>query len=411
MTMRRATRLALFTWVWMLALSAWPAFATCTVDDQGPCYRYWYTDAVLLGEVRDSVQVGEQTVEGFSLGRTYLHRVEVLEGFRGVGAAGTVVSIESSTGECGFHVDVGERVFFYATRQKDGTLGATMYSRRFEDAEDDLDYARSASAGTAAARVYGEVLHREDPVLDASAFTPLANIAVRVRGAGFETKTTTDEHGHYSIRLPGAGSYEITVVPPPGMAHRALASNRVTIANPQECMRAEFQLLTNGRISGTVVDEATGRPIPNLVLRAGDDLQESKTTRSGAFDIGPLSAGEYRIEAMTGGGGVLLLPGSVSVASAKPTELRPLLARLTRPLSTVTFDFRGLPGDGWVEIREVSYGLQVGQEPEATFAIERGATVELHWSSGDERTRVATVTVDEQATRVRLSQLTWRPVQ
>lgn len=67
-------------------------------------------------------------------------------------------------------------------------LGATIYSRRFEHTEDDLDYARSASAGTAAARVYGEVLHRDDPVLDASAFTPLANIAVRVRGAGFEAR-------------------------------------------------------------------------------------------------------------------------------------------------------------------------------------------------------------------------------
>lgn len=407
--MRHATRLALFTWVWMLA-SAWPAFATCAVDDQGPCYRYWHTDAVLLGEVRDSVQVGEQTVEGFSLGRTYRLRVEVLESFRGVGAAGTVVSIETSTGECGFHVEVGQRVFFYATRQKDGTLGATMYSRPFEVAEDDLDYARSASAGTAAARVYGEVLHREDPVVDASAFTPLANIAVRVRGAGFDAKTTTDEHGHYSIRLPGAGRYELTVVPPPGMAHRAYASNTIAIENAQECKRAEFQLLTNGRINGTVVDEATGRPIPNLVLRAGDDLQQSKTTRSGAFDIGPLSAGEYRVEAMTGGGGVLLLPGSVSVASAKPTELRPVLARLTRPLATVTFDFRGLQGDGWVEIREVSYGLRVGEEPEARFAIEHGATLELHWSNGDERTRVTTVTIDEQTTRVRLSQLAWQPV-
>lgn len=43
------------------------------------------------------------------------------------------------------------------------------------------------------------------------------------------------------------------------------------------------------------------------MLRAGDDLQESKTDRSGAFDIGPLSAGNYRVEAMTGGGDVLLL--------------------------------------------------------------------------------------------------------
>jgi hypothetical protein len=93
MTKRQAARLALLASAWLLILSPRPAFATCVTDNQGPCYRYWHTDAVLLGEVRDSVQLGEQTVEGFSLCRTYRLRVEVLEGFRGVGAAGAVVFI------------------------------------------------------------------------------------------------------------------------------------------------------------------------------------------------------------------------------------------------------------------------------------------------------------------------------
>ncbi len=243
MTIRRAARLALLVGVWLLTLSARSAFAMCVTDNQGSCYRYWHTDAVLLGEVRDSVQVGEQTVEGFSLGRTYRLRVEVLEGFRGVGAAGAVVSIESSTGECGFHVEDGERVFFYATRRKDATLGATMYSRRFEDAEDDLDYARSAAAGTAAARVYGDVLHRDDTVVDSSPFTPLANVTVRVRGVGFDAKVTTDDEGHYSILLPGAGRYEVTVDPPPGMAQAFPSKSSIAIGKPQECMLANFQLL------------------------------------------------------------------------------------------------------------------------------------------------------------------------
>lgn len=411
MTIRHAARIAVLVWVSLLAVSARPAFASCVVDDQGPCYRYWHTDAVLLGEVRDKVLLAAQTVGGFTLGHTYRLRVEVVEGFRGAGPAGSVVAIDTFDGECGFDVAVGARVFFYAHRRKDGMLGASAYSRRFEDADQDLDYARAAVAGTAAARVYGKVLHRDDPVVDADSFTPLANVTVRVRGSGFDAKTTTDDEGHYTIRLPGVGRYEVAVEPPLGMADRSSLPSTVEIGNPQECMHAEFQLLTNGRIRGVVVDEASGRPIPNLVLRAGDDLQESKTDRSGAFDIGPLSAGDYQVEAMTGGGSVRLLSGTVTVRSARPTVLRPLVARLSRPLSTVTFDLTGLPGHGWIEIREVSYGVEVGREREATFAIERDQTLEIHWSSGDNGLKKATVTIDEDVTRVRLSHLAWRPAQ
>ncbi len=176
-------------------------------------------------------------------------------------------------------------------------------------------------------------------------------------------------------------------------------------------MRAEFQLLTNGRIRGVLVDEATGRPIPNLMLHASDSLQQAKTDRSGAFDIGPLSAGDYQVEAKTGGGSVRLLPGTVTVRPAQPTVLRPLVARLSRPLSTVTFDLTGLPGYGWIEIREVSYGVEVGREREATFAIERNETLELYWSSADSDTKRATLTIDQDVTHVRLSQLAWRPTQ
>jgi hypothetical protein len=409
MTIRHARRVAVLCWVSLLVVGSRPSLASCVVDDQGPCYRYWHTDAVLLGEVRDKVLVSAQTGGSFALGHTYVLRVAVLEAFRGAGPVGSMVAIETSSGECGFDVSVGARVFFYAHRRKDGTLGASSYSRPFEVADDDLDYARSANAGTAVARVYGEVLHRDDPVVDAGSFTSLSNVTVRVRGAGFDATTTTDDEGHYSIRLPGVGRFQVTVVPPPGMADRYPFPSDIEIRNPQECRRAEFHLLTNGRIRGVVVDEATGRPIPNLVLRAGDDLQESKTDRSGAFDIGPLSAGDYTVEAMTGGGIVGLLPGAVTVRSARPTVLRPLVARLSQPLQTVTFDLMGLPGDGWIEIREVSHGLRVGRDDVATFVIARDHTVELYWRRGDGDTTRATVTIDKDVTRVTLSQLTWRP--
>lgn len=118
-----------------------------------------------------------------------------------LGAPGeSVVDINVQGGECGFDAEVGERVFFYADRQNDGAFWASL------------------------------------------------GVTVRVRGRGFDATMATDDDGHYAMRLPGTGRYDVEVVAPRGMADRDPTPTSFEIANPQECLRADFQLLTNGRI-------------------------------------------------------------------------------------------------------------------------------------------------------------------
>lgn len=396
--------IAIVVWFSALIASARTAEASCTIDDQGPCYRYWHAERVLLGEIKDKVLLTKQLG-----GDNFQLRIAVIEGFRGVSPAESLVTINAYDGECGLNGRVGDRILFYADREKDGAFWASIYSMPVEISDADLVYARLASKNAAAAMVYGEVDHRDDRVRDAGAFTSLAGVTVRVRGKGFDVKTTTDVEGNYSIRLPGTGRYEVEVTAPDGTAHRMSGPTRFELTNAQECFHVGFQLLTNGRIGGVVIDERSGRPVPNLVLGAGNDGQQSRTDRSGVFDIGPLSAGEYRLRTATGGDGVTVVPGTVTVSSGKPTVVRPLVARFARPLVSVTFDLKNLPGDGWISMDPLALGLEIGQQKEVTIALEHGASLDIYWATSKE-TKKATFTVDEAVSRVKLSQLKWRPV-
>jgi hypothetical protein len=399
---RRVFCIAAVVWFAALMVSARPAEASCTIDDQGPCNRYWHTEMVLLGEVTDKVLLAKELG-----GDSFRLRVAVLEGFRGVGAAERFVTIHAREGECGVTTHVGERIFIYADREKDGAFWVSMYSGPLESSDEDLAYARMASTNAASALVYGEVRHRQDPVRDASSFTSLAGVTVRVRGKDFDATTTTDAEGEYSIRLPGAGRYEVDVIAPGGMAPRERTPTRFELANNQECFHAGFQLLTNGRIRGVVLDEQTGRPVPNLVLGVSFDVQQAKTDASGGFDLGPLSQGTYRLKAATGGGATFL-PGTVTVSSGQATAVEPLVVRFSRPLTSVTFDLTDLSADGWIEILSLSIAMEIGKQKEVTIALEQGVSLDLHWSTATER-KTATLKVDKATSRVKLSQLKWQP--
>lgn len=399
--------------VWLLTalVNARPADASCVVDNQGPCYRYWHTEMVVLGEVMERAVIGKQVVEEqYVIGSTFRLRLSVLERFRGVSDADAEVVLNAQDGECGFAPAVGDRVFVYANRDKDGAFWLSAYSSPLKYAKTDLAYARRAVRHAASAMVYGQVEHREDPVLDARAFTSLVGVRVRARGVGFDMTATTDGGGNYAIRLPGAGKYRIEVFPPRGMAEQYAGPTLFEIENPQECLRVDYQLLTNGRIRGVVVDEATGRPIPNLVVGAGDNFVSSKTTHTGAFDIGPFSKGNYELVARTGTGSVTLLPSAVRVASGRTTVLQPLTARLSRPLATVVLDLTGLSERGAIEFLFLGINIPIGRETEAAVALERGESFEVSWWNGTD-TRKATFTVDSDVARVKLSALAWQPAQ
>ncbi len=51
----------------------------------------------------------------------------------------------------------------------------------------------------------------------------------------------------------------------------------------------------------------------------------------------------------------------------------------------------------------------VGRTRSATFGVERGKTLELVRGVEDGDTKKATVTIDDDIVRIRLSELAWRP--
>ena len=402
---RAVLRIVLFSCLVTLLANARPAAGACVSDGQGPCYRYWKADAVLLGQVTEKVLIKKDV-----WGNSYRLRVAVMEAFRGVGPGESSVTLGVYDGECGLEVNVGDQMLFYGFRRKDGTLGASSDSTPFEDADEGLAYARLARRNAATAMVYGSVVQREENPEDIDSFTSLSGVTVHVRGEDFDATSVTDEDGRYSVQLPDAGTYEIEVVSPEGLANRGPLPASFALRNAQDCFNVDFQLTTNGRIRGVVIDAATRRPVPNLVVSSEEHYQRSKTDRSGAFDIGPLSAGAYRLAAETGSEDPTRLMDDVAVASGRATVMRPLVVRFARPLTSVTFDLADLPGGGVIVIRPVSMYVEIGREDAVTLALEHGAELDIDWTTG-EQTRTVKLTVDKNQRRVKLSKLTWRPRQ
>lgn len=113
----------------MVLVNVRAAEATCAVDNQGPCYRYWHTEMVFLGEVRERELIGRQLIDQqYVLGYNFRLRLSVLERFRGVAQADTEVVVNAYDGECGFAPAVGARVFVYANRGKEGAFWLSVYS-------------------------------------------------------------------------------------------------------------------------------------------------------------------------------------------------------------------------------------------------------------------------------------------
>jgi hypothetical protein len=227
-----------------------PSQALCVTDGQGPCYRFWKVEAVFVAKILDKVPLPEPGGEPappdtIRVGENYRLQVQVVEAFRGV-TAGAMMTLFAPDGVCGgVNAENGGELFIYAGRNKSGELWAQGcgVSKRLEEAEDDLAYARSVTGHGPSALVYGDVYHREDRDGD-SDFAAMAGVRVRVSGEYFTAEAETDAEGNYAITLPGTGLYSIEVIPPEGFVDRFRNAGvaRFEIADPRSCFSVPFQL-------------------------------------------------------------------------------------------------------------------------------------------------------------------------
>jgi large repetitive protein len=119
--------------------------------------------------------------------------------------------------------------------------------------------------------------------------------------------TTTDTSGRYSIVLP-PGQYKLVAYEPTGEAAFAFYQNARTFVEAQAIpvstsgvvSAIDFLLQRAGRISGRVIDQATGLPLSGIDVQVytstGLPVTSMKTNSTGAYQFS-LPAGSYRLAA------------------------------------------------------------------------------------------------------------------
>lgn len=120
---------------------------------------------------------------------------------------------------------------------------------------------------------------------------PLAGWSVGVLGA--ERWTTTDLKGRYRLELP-LGPYELTVKDPQGAVSLSKAIRLVT---PKGMELPLVVSLPVGELKGMVIDSQTKSALGDVAIRlfrTGESYNLSNRD-SGAFYLGDLQAGEYRM--------------------------------------------------------------------------------------------------------------------
>jgi hypothetical protein len=241
------TRATLAVLVMLTVCDASPVSAVCVTDGQGPCYRFWKTEAVFVAKVvqKEPLTPAPASSEFVALGGNYRLNVVVVEGFRGV-KTGTQLILFAPDGVCGgVGANDGEELFVYASHNKSGELWAhgCGESKPVENAQADLAYARSVTNHGPSALIYGDVFERLDKYGDYRDFTAMQGIRIRVSNARFQGEATTDREGNYSIDVPDGGAYLVEVGVPRGYAvwwDEAKVS--VDVPDRRGCFAQRFQL-------------------------------------------------------------------------------------------------------------------------------------------------------------------------
>jgi hypothetical protein len=274
------------------ALASRPAEACDCASPKTTCEGIARTDAVFVGTVTDVVRSGR-----FDLETT----VAVGETFRGRLQKTVLIKTAPNGGNCDYRPFVkGERMLFYARKRSDGAFHVFGCSRTalVKDAAADLKYLRDAVKHDVG-HVGGKVMFEDG--------SPRANVEVRAIGANATRSIRTSADGRYDLDLP-PDTYRLEPSAEPGLAPRKLEP--LVIDSPGVCVSRDFVDQWNGRVRG-VLRGADGKPAANVLVRAfptnvsvpamlepGDRWlvgREARSDAKGAFEIGPLAPGAYRV--------------------------------------------------------------------------------------------------------------------
>jgi hypothetical protein len=168
------------------------------------CARYWRSDAVFVGEVRDIKPLKNVWDDPYSY---VLVTFAVQESFRGV--SGPRIGIATATTMCDTVFKKGKRYLVYASRDNQtGQLftGMCTGSRLAYDMDEYFQELRQLKQQQAGESISGRI------VINRSMGLPALDIEITSKDKTF--KTLTDKYGHFSVSLPGPGSFKVRVLLP-----------------------------------------------------------------------------------------------------------------------------------------------------------------------------------------------------
>lgn len=280
-----------------------------------------------------------------------------------------------------------------------------MRSRRtrpLAEADDDLQFFRSLSAGDDRARLFGTVTHWERDVATQQPrdFGVVRDLRVNVSGMGRVLDIWTDDAGRFDVKLP-PGKYEVTSLPPPGFSTN-YTQHSIELPAPRSCAVLDWGVRFDGRIRGAVQrrQAEAGVEIP-VELMAVESVGQSGNVSvlrapidsAGRYEFTEVPPGRYLV-------GVDLVrrmnptlvfpttfhPGTPDASSATVIELRggqqrdlePMTLPAARPArqlvgTVVREDGSPVSGayislsDGNSKWRQVASGMKTG--PDGTFSL------------------------------------------
>jgi len=265
----------------------------------GPPADFWHADGVFTGRVlsvdrADGVNPAE--------GRQRRVRVRVAERFRGSSPAPGGVAIVFTPARCGYPFKVGADYVIYTTAGEDGRLMTTLCSRTvpLDRAGADLAYGRLVASGAAPRGVVvGDV--RYAPEHDPRR-TPVAGVAVTAIGSASQVTSVTDARGRYTIELPAAGRYALSVNLP-ATSYAAAATRTIELADARACVQRDVDVLFDGQLAGRIVDSrgrgVAGLTVAHVRLRKDGGVRPDRTralTRDdGGFRIDRVPPGPFAV--------------------------------------------------------------------------------------------------------------------
>jgi hypothetical protein len=232
------------------------------------------------------------------------------ESFKGGAAVGSRIVVRTGRGggDCGYPFKADIDYLVFATRGEDGTLTTNICSRTaaVQSASADLEYARTAAAGTApTSRVVGVIgrYNRAAAGRQLERMVRVPGVTVRVEGVQWRGSAISDSAGLFTVDNIPAGVYRVTPELPDHLATQNLELPEIEIASARHCAETLIFVVDNGRVSGQVVD-AAGKPVAGLRVALGankpafvptDPRISARTNHEGKFELSRIPAGTFAV--------------------------------------------------------------------------------------------------------------------